>query len=192
MGVDIIYEPHATTTDDEAGRATGWLPGKLSMDGLRYARALGERRRGEGLSAVFCSDLYRAVATVQQAFGGYRIPIHRDTRLRECDFGDLNGAPAAEVAARQADHLDQPFPNGQSYRQVVDQMRGFLHDLVAAWDGHRVLLVAHQGNRWALEHLLDGRPLADLVTAPPDWRASGRYALPKGWAGGQTAGGRLD
>lgn len=27
MTVEIVYETHSTTTDNEAGIATGWLPG---------------------------------------------------------------------------------------------------------------------------------------------------------------------
>ncbi|MEV4631325.1 histidine phosphatase family protein [Micromonospora sp. NPDC049523] len=183
MGVDIIFETHAMTSDDEAGRATGWQPGQLSAYGRRCARELGERRRGDGLGAIFCSDLDRAVATVELAFRGFRIPVHRDTRLRECDFGDLDGAPLTEVLSRQAVHLDQPFPNGQSFRQVVDQAYGFLRDLASAWDGHRVLVVAHPSTRWALEHLINGRPLTDPVARPEHHPEGWAYALPSGWAG---------
>ncbi|HEY0697148.1 MAG TPA: histidine phosphatase family protein, partial [Micromonospora sp.] len=77
MGLDIVYETHAVTTDNEAGRATGWLPGELSPYGRICARQLGERRRDDGLSGIFCSDLARAVETVEIAFRGWRIPIHR-------------------------------------------------------------------------------------------------------------------
>jgi broad specificity phosphatase PhoE len=189
MGVDIVYETHAVTTDDEAGRASGWLPGELSGYGRRWARELGERRRGDGLGAIFCSDLTRAVETVEVAFAGYRIPVHRDTRLRECDFGDLNGAPLAEVLARQAEHLDQPFPNGQSLRQVVDQADRFLRDLSAAWDGHRVLVVAHPSTRWALEHLINGRSLSEPVASTADRARGFTYALPAGWPGHRTGDG---
>jgi hypothetical protein len=32
--VEIVYETHATTTDNEASVATGWLPGQLSDQGI--------------------------------------------------------------------------------------------------------------------------------------------------------------
>ncbi|MFY1691564.1 histidine phosphatase family protein [Plantactinospora sp. WMMB782] len=181
MAVDIVYETHATTTDNEAGLATGWRPGQLSGYGRRGARELGERRRGDGLAAVFCSDLARAVETVEIAFPQRQLPVHRDTRLRECDYGELTGHPVAELAALRARHLDEPFPGGQSYRQVVEQTRDFLRDLSAGWDGFRILVVAHSANRWALEHLLHGRPLADLVAAPFEWRPGWTFRLPSRW-----------
>jgi broad specificity phosphatase PhoE len=61
MAVEIVSETHATTTDNEAGIATGWLPGELSAAGRDQARELGQRRRGESPTAVFVSDLARAV-----------------------------------------------------------------------------------------------------------------------------------
>lgn len=34
MAVQIVFETHATTRDNEAGIATGWLPGELSDEGI--------------------------------------------------------------------------------------------------------------------------------------------------------------
>jgi len=181
MAVEIVYETHSTTTDNEAGIATGWLPGRLSDLGSRQARELGERRPGEGFAAVFASDLHRAVQTARTAFPDGRPPIHQDVRLRECNYGDLNGHPISLIAARRARHIDEPFPAGQSYRQVVTATRAFLHDLATGWDNSRILVIAHSANRWALDHLLTGTPLEQLLQAPPAWRPGRHYTLPADW-----------
>lgn len=182
MTVEIVYETHATTTDNEAGIATGWLPGELSELGRRQARALGGRRPGDGFAAVFTSDLHRAVQTARIAFPDGGPPIHQDVRLRECNYGDHNGSPAPLVAAQRVRRIDLPFPSGQSYRQVVTATSGFLRDLADGWDGGRVLVIAHSANRWALEHLITGTPLEDLLAAPPAWRPGWHYTLPADWA----------
>jgi broad specificity phosphatase PhoE len=184
MAVEIVYETHATTTDNEAGVATGWLPGRLSDQGIANARELGVRRRDDGLAAVFVSDLARAVQTAAIAFEGHKIPILQDPRLRECDYGELNGAPIAELEAERPSHIDVPFPGGQSYRHVVDQTREFLAELAAGWDDRRVLLIAHSANRWALEHLLRDVPLEELVSRPFGWQPGWEYVLPADWTGG--------
>jgi broad specificity phosphatase PhoE len=183
VNVEIIYETHSTTTDNEAGIATGWLPGQLSEQGRRLAAELGRRRRDDDLAAVLVSDLTRAVETAHIAFADTGIPIHQDHRLRECNYGQLNGMPIARLQAERLQHLDTPWPGGQSYRQVVDQTRGLLQDLAADWSGTRLLLIAHSANRWALDHLLLGRDLADLVVAPFAWQEGWHYTLPTGWAG---------
>ena len=183
MAVQLVYETHATTTDNEAGIATGWLPGVLSDAGRRGARELGRRRRGDGVSVVYVSDLARAVETAEIAFAGSGIPVRQDPRLRECNYGELNGAPVSRLAAERAAHIDTPWPGGQSYREVVHATEGFLRDLVAEWDGHRVVVIAHSANRWALQHLLGGAALELLVTAPFAWQEGWEYTLPTGWAG---------
>jgi broad specificity phosphatase PhoE len=119
MAVEIIYETHSLTEDNENGIATGWLPGRLSGQGRRFAAELGTRRRVDDLAAVFVSDLHRAVETAQIAFADTPIPIYRDPRLRECNYGELNGCPVTVLAAQRARHIDQPFPGGQSYRQIL-------------------------------------------------------------------------
>jgi broad specificity phosphatase PhoE len=178
--IELVYETHSTTTDNEAGIATGWLEGRLSDRGRRQAEALGERRRDDGIEAVYSSDLGRAVETAQIAFGGSEIPIFEDRRLRECDYGTLNGRPVPEIDAVRLDHVDEPFPGGESYRDVVERTRSFLGDLPEELDGARVVLIAHSANRWALEHLLEGKELEELVNAPFDWQEGWYYRLDPG------------
>lgn len=177
MAVDLIYETHSTTTDNEAGIATGWLPGELSETGRRQARELGERRRGQDLAAVFSSDLRRAVDTARIAFGGTGIPLHQDRRLRECDYGALNGAPVAQLDSQRQRRIDEQFPGGESYRQVVERTREFLADLVRDFDGQQVVVVAHSANRWALDVLVHGRRLEDTVETRFSWQPGWRYRV---------------
>lgn len=178
MAVEIIYETHAITTDNEAEISTGWLPGHLSAQGRREALELGERRRDQDIAAVFTSDLRRSVETAEIAFPHGQPPIHQDIRLRECNYGDLNGHPSHLVAARRARHIDTPFPGGQSYRQVVAATEDFLRDLIRDWDGKLVLVIAHTANKWVLDCLLAGASLADLLNAPFDWQPYGwHYTL---------------
>ncbi|MFF0289002.1 histidine phosphatase family protein [Streptomyces sp. NPDC005262] len=181
MSIQIVYETHATTADNEAGIATGWLPGALSATGRAQARELGRRRRDDGIVAVFTSDLDRAVNTAQIAFTDTALPIHQDPRLRECNYGELNGRPMAFVETRRTRHIDEPFPGGQSYRDVEAATDDFLRDLAADRDGTRVLVIAHSANRWALDCLLTGAQWQALVEAPPLWQPGWEYTLPTPW-----------
>src|ERR1700758_1453422 len=104
MAIELVFETHSTTEDNKRGRATGWLPGRLSEQGRAQARELG-RRALDGIAAVFCSDLRRAVQTAELAFDGSDVPLLHDWRLRECDYGELNGMPAAEMHAGRRGHL---------------------------------------------------------------------------------------
>jgi broad specificity phosphatase PhoE len=177
MAVELVYETHSTSVDNERGIATGWLPGELSASGREQARQLGERRRDDGIAAVYASDLRRAIETAEIAFGGSGIPVHHDARLRECDYGELNGASVEQVTGVRRRHVDQPFPGGESYRQVVERTRAFLDDIVDVHDGERIVVIAHSANRWALDHLVSGLSLEELVDEPFAWQEGWFYLV---------------
>jgi broad specificity phosphatase PhoE len=173
--MQIVFETHSISTDNEAGIATGWLDGALSAAGREQAHLLGERRRCDRIDAVLVSDLGRAVETARIAFADSGLRVRRDRRLRECDYGDWNGMPVARLEGERAAHVDVPFAGGQSYRDVCRQMQPLLDQLGEGRHGARVLLVGHSATRWALDHLIDGTPLEQLVDAPFDWRGGWEY-----------------
>ena len=175
--IEVVFETHSMTIDNETGIATGWLPCRLSETGRGLARSLGERRRDDGLAAVFTSDLARALETAEIAFGSSGIPVREDWRLRECNYGELNGRPVAEIDAKRLRRIEESFPGGESYRDVVERIQSFLDELSLEFDGRRVLLIGHAATRWALDHLLIGTPLEDLVLAPFEWQEGWTYRL---------------
>jgi broad specificity phosphatase PhoE len=101
--IEIVCETHSTTEDNESGVATGWLPGRLSPTGREQARRMGDRRRHDGISAVFTSDLLRAVETVEIAFG--------HTATRWASITSFDGAMLEDL-------VDAPFEwqEGWEYR----------------------------------------------------------------------------
>lgn len=169
----LIYETHSLTVDNENGIATGWLPGELSAMGREHAAEIGPRRAD--VEVVFSSDLRRAVQTVE--LSGLTVPHLQDWRLRECNYGELNGAPVGSLAPRRH-RIDQPFPGGQSYNDVLELTKSFLADVRRWYADRTVLIIAHSANRWSFDHLLGSRrPLADLVDAPFEWRPGWEYHL---------------
>lgn len=181
MSVELVYETHAITTDNEAGIATGWLPGVLSAAGRVSARELGVRRRHDGIATVYVSDLARAVETARIAFAGSGLPIVEDFRLRECNYGRMNGMPRERLDLERAAHVDEPWPDGESYRDVVARTASFLEDLAQRADGTRVLVIAHSANHWALEHLLNGADLAERARAGMTWQPGWEFVIPSEW-----------
>jgi 2,3-bisphosphoglycerate-dependent phosphoglycerate mutase len=175
VAIELVFETHSTTTDNEQGHATGWLPGELSEQGRAQAQQLGSRRRDDGITAVFSSDLARAVQTASAAFATSAIPVLYDWRLRECDYGRRNGMPAAELHAGRHEHLDQPYPGGESWRQAVTRVGRFLADLPLRWNGQRILVIGHVATRWGLDHFIGGVPLEDLAAQDFAWQPGWEY-----------------
>jgi alpha-ribazole phosphatase/probable phosphoglycerate mutase len=177
MAIELVFETHARTEDNEQGRATGWLPGRLSDRGRVQALELGRRRRDDGLAAVFSSDLGRAAETASVAFSGSAIAVLHDWRLRECDYGHRNGMPVAELHASRRAYLDRPYPGGESWRQAVARAGRFLADLPLRWSGQRVLVIGHLATWWGLEHLIGGVPLETLLEESFAWQEGWEYRL---------------
>jgi broad specificity phosphatase PhoE len=177
MSVDLVFETHSWSVDNERGIATGWLPGELSPRGVTEAHRLGARRLSTPIDAVFSSDLRRAAQTAEIAFVNRTVRINLDWRLRECNYGQLNGQSVQALEAHRREHIDVPFPGGESYRQVVDRVRSFLDELRDRNDRNCVLVIGHTATRWALDHMLGGIPLEELVTTPFDWQPGWTYVL---------------
>jgi broad specificity phosphatase PhoE len=176
MAVAIMYFVHGTTTDNEQDLATGWLHGQLSSTGREEARSLGEQVSDQHFDIVFCSDLQRAMDSADLGFGG-RYRIVADRRLRECNYGDLNGAPASTFKHDMLARVDAPFPNGESYRDVETRLAAFLNFLRNEYDGKQVAIMAHQAPQLALEVLLKGKTWQQAINE--DWRRT--KAWQPGW-----------
>ena len=177
MAIELVFETHSTTEDNEQGRATGWRPGRLSAQGRVQAQDLGRRRRDDGIAAVFSSDLARAAETASVAFGASAIPVLYDWRLRVCDYGQRNGMPVAELHLGRRQHLDEPYPGGESWRQAVARVGRFVADLPLRWGGQRVLVIGHVATRWGLDHLINGVPLENLAAQDFAWQPGWEYRL---------------
>ena len=178
MSVDVVFETHSLTVDNETGRATGWLDGSLSSTGRALAAELGERRRDDGIAAVYTSDLGRAVETAQIAFRGSALPILRDRRLRECNYGSMNGLPRAELDALVTG-LDERYPGGETWREALERVFGFVAQLVGSRDGERVLVIGHMSGWYALESLARGVSLEEAFATPMQWQEGWSYVLPR-------------
>jgi 2,3-bisphosphoglycerate-dependent phosphoglycerate mutase len=176
--IEVVFETHMTSQDNERGIATGWLPGRLSDAGREQARELGARRSVERMAAIFTSDLARAVETAEIAFAGLDIPILHDWRLRECNYGDRNGMPAEELHRGRAAHLDRPYPNGESWRRSTARVGRFVEDLRLGWNAEdRVLVIGHVATRWGLDHNVHGVALEQLVNEEFVWQPGWRYRV---------------
>ena len=169
----VVFETHSTSEHNEAGIATGWLGGALSSIGRSQAVELGERRRDDGIEVVYASDLWRAVETAAIAFEGTAIPLRVDWRLRECDYGELNGMPRSILDEQRVSRIDEPWPGGESWRRAVARVSSFLDEV----RGGRVLVIGHVATHWALEHRTRARALEELAAEEFDWKPGWEYAL---------------
>lgn len=174
--ITIIFEAHGTTVDNESHHASGHYDVELSPLGIQQSKDLGERYAEERFDAIFCSDLKRAYKTAEIAFGN-KFPIFKDSRLRECDYGDMTRHPSEEVEAEKLKRIKEPFPNGESYEQTTGRIKSFLEDLLKNYDGKRVMIIGHRATQYGIENVINGKSLEELVGAPFKWQPGWTYEL---------------
>ena len=177
MGVDVVFETHSWSVDNDRGISTGWLDGALSERGKVLAAELGERRRSDGIDRVFTSGLRRAIETTEIAFAGTDIPVIREWRLRECNYGTLNGVSRSRADVRWPSRIDEPHPHGESWQEAILRVESFLRELALTRDGERVLVIGHMATWYALEHVVRGTALADVWQSDFRWREGWSYYL---------------
>jgi broad specificity phosphatase PhoE len=169
----LWFETHSTSIHNEQGIASGHLDPPLSEKGCLQAAQLGERYSELPLFLVYSSDLRRASLTADIAFSVRELPRRVDRRLRECDYGAWSGCPVRQLDATRLRFVDEAFPGGESFRDVVRRVEAFLTDL--ARENEPVLIIGHRATWYAIEHLLGGKDLRQLVVSSWVWQPGWEY-----------------
>jgi broad specificity phosphatase PhoE len=167
MSVLITNFAHGTTVDNEQHISSGWKDAELSALGVEQGKKLAELVKGKKFDAIFTSDTKRAFETAQLVFGE-DAAIITDPRLRECSYGELNGASSDIVEPMQESNFSRKFPKGESYDDVKERMADFLKFLKTNYDGKSVALVSHKAPQLSLEVLLNKKTWEQALAE--DWR----------------------
>ena len=164
MAVKVVYFVHGTTYDNASERCSGWKQVELNELGKEQAKNLGEVRKDTKFDVLFTSDLVRAIDSANIAFPGYDKKV--DERLRECNYGDYDGESKKLVVYE--DHITNPFPNGESLKDVEERINDFIKYLKKEYDGKTVGIVAHIAPQLAFEVLTKNLTWEEALEN--DWR----------------------
>lgn len=177
MSIKITYFVHGTTIDNERHISSGWKDVELSELGVKQSVELKEQTKDKKFDVVFCSDLKRAHDSAKLALEGV-YEIIPDARLRECNYGTLNGASSDIVEPMQKDEaITKPFPDGESYGDVKARVADFLAFLKRNYDGKHIAIVAHKAPQLSLDVLIKGKTWKQALAE--DWRKT--KAWHPGW-----------
>lgn len=174
MSVKIIYFVHGTTTDNIEHKATGWNSGILSEKGIEQSIELKKKINLNEIDLVISSDLKRAMDSAEYTFKDLKEILH-DKRIRECNYGDLNGADSSLV--KYEEHIINPFPNGESLKDVEERLKNFCDYLLENYNGKTIALVAHKAPQLALEVIT--KKITWEQAIKQDWRKTKNWQ--PGW-----------
>ena len=174
MTVKITYFVHGTTKDNENHISTGQVDGELSELGVKQSKKLPDQIEDANFEIVFCSDLGRAVDSAELSFKD-KFEIIQDERLRECNYGELNQSQSEKV--NYSEHIEEPFPEGESLKGVERRIREFLKYLKENYDDKHIAIVAHKAPQLALEVITKNKSWRKAINE--DWRETGEWQ--PGW-----------
>ncbi len=122
----ITYFVHATSSDNEAGIRSGWNDPPLSVKGRSQAAELREAIAHLHFRVVFSSDLTRALQTAEIVFP--EASVRTDERLREMNYGLLNGHPDGDFPDDERCCIGNRFEEGENCLDVQRRVESFLND----------------------------------------------------------------
>ncbi len=173
METKIIYFVHGTTYDNATEKCSGWKQVELNDLGKEQAKKLGETIKDIKFDVIFTSDLVRAIDSSNIIWPNYE--KIQDARLRECNYGDYDGESKNLVVYEE--HIDEPFPNGESLKDVEKRIINFIEDIKKNYSGKTVAIVAHRAPQLALEVLT--KKISWEEANENDWRKTKNWQ--PGW-----------
>ncbi|MFA6392314.1 MAG: class I tRNA ligase family protein [Patescibacteria group bacterium] len=173
--VEITFFAHGTTEDNEKGIASGQSNPSLSELGKKQSVDLGKNLKHKQFDVIITSDLSRAIETAELAFPNAKKV--QDKRLRECDYGSLNGKPG-KLFKDMNYYIEHQHPGkGESYQDVEQRLKNLLADIAKDYPGKKVAIIAHKFNQLSLEILINGKTWEQAIAE--DWRS--KNAWKPGW-----------
>jgi probable phosphoglycerate mutase len=178
MATRLYLVRHGATALSAENRFAGAVGVDLSEEGCRQAERLAVRLANEGICAVYCSPLGRAVQTAELLAEPMKLELQQRDGLREISHGRWEGLTRAEVETRfpgeyeawEADPFTFAPEGGESGVAVLARALPVVREIVVRHDGQRVLVVSHKATlRLLLSSLLgfDARGYRDRLDQAP-------------------------
>ena len=143
--VTLMIVRHSKTPWNLAGRIQGRSDIPLAPESEIATREAG-RKLPHKPDAAFCSPLIRARRTAELLLEGTGITPVPDDRLVERDFGVLDGKTYDELGLPDHTKLFYVMDGAlgaEPSEDVFARVKSFLDDMLAHYDGKRVLVVSH-------------------------------------------------
>ena len=144
---------HGQSAGNAEGRFGGHGPTPLSELGQQQAEKTAKVLAKEGISAIYSSDLLRAVQTAEPLAKLLNLPIHKSDAFRERNVGVLEGLTFDEskeqyprdyyaLINRSVHHV---ITEGESYRNLLRRITTELQIIMREHNRERIAIFSHTG-----------------------------------------------
>jgi broad specificity phosphatase PhoE len=179
----VVIIRHGQSQGNAEGRFGGHTDTPLSPRGRRQAQATAKALASEKFSAIYSSDLPRAIETASPLAKLTGVSLETTDALRERSVGVMEGLTFEEAAEQHPEQyqalLHRDFEHvlvgGESYRQTLDRASRQLDDAIEQHQGGRIALFAHTGTICiVILHLLGALDAPELK---PVWIATANCGI---------------
>ena len=149
----LFIARHGRTAWNSQKRYQGQQDIPLDDVGRRQADALAHRLSREPVTAVYSSDLERAMQTAQAIAEAHQIEARPVAGLRELDFGEFEGKTSeelerdlpAELESWRLDSMTMRPPGGETMLELDARVKSWFSATIGEHENETIAIVAHGG-----------------------------------------------
>ena len=182
---NVLLIRHGQSKGNAERRFGGHTATPLSARGHKQAEATARTLKSESITAIYSSDLARAMETAKPLAKMTGLPVNGTSAFRERDVGVMEGLTFEDAAQQHPEQyaallrrdFDYVLMGGESYRQLLDRARQKLDEIIEEHRGGRIAVFSHTGTICILAlHLMGALDAPELK---PVWISSGNCGITK-------------
>ena len=180
---NVLLIRHGQSRGNAERRFGGHTATPLSSRGRRQAEATARALKSESLTAIYSSDLARAMETAKAVSNLTRVPVNGTSAFRERSVGVMEGLTFEDAVQQHPEQyaallrrdFEHVLTGGESYRQLLDRAREKLDEIIAEHGGGKIAVFSHTGTICILAlHLMGALDAPELK---PVWISSANCGI---------------
>ena len=182
---NVLLIRHGQSKGNAERRFGGHTATPLSARGRNQAEATARTLKSESITAIYSSDLARALETAKPLANMTGLTVQSTTAFRERDVGVMEGLTFEDAAQQHPEQyaallrrdFDYVLSGGESYRQLLDRARQKLDEIIEENHGGKIAVFSHTGTICILAlHLMGALDAPELK---PVWISSANCGITK-------------
>ena len=179
----VLLIRHGQSEGNAARRFGGHTATPLSPRGRKQAEATARALKNEGMTAIYSSDLARAMETAQSLAKLTGLPVNPTSAFRERSVGVMEGLTFEDAAQQHPEQyaallrrdFEHVLTGGESYRQLLDRASEKLDEIIDENRGGKIAVFSHTGTICILAlHLMGALDAPELK---PVWISSANCGI---------------
>ena len=151
---NIYLVRHGETLWNSTMRFQGFSDISLSDKGMAQAEKLSEKMKTKKISAIYSSDLKRAVETAECVANVHGLDVNIVPDLKEMCFGEWEGHTKEQIDKISPDQVELFFknpdkiepPQGETFTKVQKRVCAAFYDIAKKHEDDDIMIVSHGGS----------------------------------------------